>query len=199
MNGPKVTFQMLQERFVAGLDRRVAQLSANLATLAGSAGQSSALETVEEMTRGFHSLAGIGGSYGFHQITDVARIGETACEVLDGDITAPDLRLLAEIIDSLQFEASKSRPGSRHTLWTGRPPRDPLVSMRRQVVNDRVASPANEGQRNEEPGPLPPVRGRRPRGETEELPEIAGEGMASSSPRSSAARSTMPHSAFLPG
>ena len=59
----------LQRRFLDGLERRLADISAAL----DSSGDPGALMPM------FHSLAGIGGTYGFPQITDISRRCEQLC------------------------------------------------------------------------------------------------------------------------
>jgi hypothetical protein len=59
----------LQQRFLSGLERRTADLAA---MLYGSADPQS-------LMRMFHSLAGIGGTYGYQRITDVSRLCELLC------------------------------------------------------------------------------------------------------------------------
>jgi HPt (histidine-containing phosphotransfer) domain-containing protein len=63
----------LQQRFLLGLERRVSDLTT---TLRGSADP-------ESLMRMFHSLAGIGGTYGFPRITDISR----QCELLCANVT----------------------------------------------------------------------------------------------------------------
>src|SRR5438132_8694306 len=62
-------FVELQQRFLVGLDRRLADLKT---TLDGSADS-------ESLMRMFHSLAGIGGTYGFSKITEISRSCEMLC------------------------------------------------------------------------------------------------------------------------
>ena len=59
----------LQRRFLDGLERRLADMAA---ALEGGA----VPETLMPM---FHSLAGIGGTYGFPQITEISRRCEQLC------------------------------------------------------------------------------------------------------------------------
>jgi chemotaxis protein histidine kinase CheA len=95
---------MLQERFVMGLERRLSQLNAALTTLgAGDAAQIPS--TADEMMRGFHSLAGIGGTYGFPHITEIARRGEIVCAPLKTAVTDRDLITLVETLSSLTAAA----------------------------------------------------------------------------------------------
>ena len=109
---PPTTFEVLQDRFVAGLDRRLTHLRGCLETLRTSAGDTVTLATLDDMMRGFHSLAGIGGTYGFPVITDVARLGEVACQSLDAPITAKDVVALGDVLDSLAMAASSAAAAS---------------------------------------------------------------------------------------
>jgi hypothetical protein len=61
-------FAFLREKFLGNLPRRVAAMRATI----DGAGE-------EPLDRQFHSLAGIGGTYGFHEITHLAKAGEAAC------------------------------------------------------------------------------------------------------------------------
>lgn len=105
MSAQKITLQMLQERFVAGLDRRVAHLSGCLASLRVSHTRGEVSAIMDDMMRGFHSLAGIGGTYGFFDITKIARFGEAACQPLKMKSDVPDLEALAGILHSLRLAA----------------------------------------------------------------------------------------------
>jgi chemotaxis protein histidine kinase CheA len=62
-------FLELQGRFMAGLERRTTDLTT---TLDGSADP-------ESLMRMFHSLAGIGGTYGYPRITELGRSCEALC------------------------------------------------------------------------------------------------------------------------
>jgi len=65
----------LQERFQAGLERRLDDIASAL----GGA------RDPESLMRMFHSLAGIAGTYGFHRITDISRKCEDFCvDVMSG-------------------------------------------------------------------------------------------------------------------
>ena len=59
----------LQQRFLVGLERRTNDLTT---TLTGSADS-------ESLMQGFHSLVGLGGTYGFPRITEVSRTCEALC------------------------------------------------------------------------------------------------------------------------
>lgn len=103
MTEPKVTFAMLQQRFVSGLGRRLAQLKGEFAMLTDDS--SRWMATADAMMRGFHSLAGIGGTYGFPLITAIARSGEVACGNMKTSPTAEELSNLSKILDSLSAAA----------------------------------------------------------------------------------------------
>lgn len=100
-----VTFQHLQQRFIAGLDRRLAHLNGCLAALRDVHAVEKSI-TVEEMMRGFHSLAGIGGTYGYPSITNVARRGEITCRSIGKRVNAADVDALAGVLTELIAAAS---------------------------------------------------------------------------------------------
>ncbi|HEX9983288.1 MAG TPA: Hpt domain-containing protein [Thermoanaerobaculia bacterium] len=60
-----ITPEYLKTRFLSGLERRTMELY-------------SLIDVGDEdgIYRAFHSLAGIGGTYGFHEVTRLAREGE---------------------------------------------------------------------------------------------------------------------------
>lgn len=113
MIAPKISFQMLQERFVTGLERRVAQLDDCLNTFRQCAGGAVSESILDAMMRGFHSLAGIGGTYGFDEITDLARRGELLCRSIGGAATPEDVISLGVILEAL--EAARVVASGSHT------------------------------------------------------------------------------------
>jgi HPt (histidine-containing phosphotransfer) domain-containing protein len=64
--------QQLQQRFLSALERRLADMTAMLH------GNGDA----EALMRTFHSLAGIGGTYGFPRITEISLHCEALCTTL---------------------------------------------------------------------------------------------------------------------
>ena len=100
MIAPAVTFEMLRERFLAGLDRRVSHLKATMALAAGSMGSERAVP-LQELRRACHSLAGIGGTYGYFEITRTARVAELVCASMVESSEATDLRTLELALDRL--------------------------------------------------------------------------------------------------
>ncbi len=64
-----MTLLELQERFQAGLERRLDEIACAL----GGA------RDPESLMRMFHSLAGIAGTYRFHRITEISRKCEDFC------------------------------------------------------------------------------------------------------------------------
>lgn len=62
-------FLQLQRRFLDGVERRLAEMTSELDRTADS----------DALMRMFHSLAGIGGTYGFPRITEISRRGELLC------------------------------------------------------------------------------------------------------------------------
>ena len=117
MSAAAITSQELQERFLGGLARRLDLLCQCLAALREPSDAAGPPAALDDMMRGFHSLAGIGGTYGFGRITDVARIGELACAALDGPIAAHDVARLSEILHSLVLAASEAVSGTSTGSW----------------------------------------------------------------------------------
>jgi chemotaxis protein histidine kinase CheA len=97
-----MTLLELQERFLAGLDRRLAEIAS---ALAGA-------YDLESLMRKFHSLAGIAGTYGFHRITDISRECEEFCVTAMSHargLTAEDVTRLQRSVEAMR-EARES-PG----------------------------------------------------------------------------------------
>lgn len=67
----KVDLSFLVPRFLQRLDERLKSLDAALRALPDTHG-----ELAESVMRDFHSLAGIGGTYGFPEVSRLAREGE---------------------------------------------------------------------------------------------------------------------------
>lgn len=86
----KVTREILEQRFRDGLKRRLEELE----QLAGD-------RDFSNLYRAFHSLAGIGGTYGHFDITLVAREGEMHAQTHDLARTRAAIRALAEIRERL--------------------------------------------------------------------------------------------------
>jgi chemotaxis protein histidine kinase CheA len=90
----------LRRRFLTGLERRSSDLTA---MLRGSADP-------ESLMRMFHSLAGIGGTYGFHQVTDISRLSEALCQNAMAEqraITVTEKQELADAIAKLRETAAR--------------------------------------------------------------------------------------------
>jgi chemotaxis protein histidine kinase CheA len=91
------TFQVMQQRFLAGLEGRVQHLTTCDSKLTHGYDR----DIVTDMMRGFQTLAGIGSTHGFSTITDISHIGELTCRSLGVDSTAQDLQELSAIVDAL--------------------------------------------------------------------------------------------------
>jgi chemotaxis protein histidine kinase CheA len=91
------TFQVMQQRFLSGLEGRVQHLTTCDRKLADGYDR----DIVNEMLRGFQTLAGIGSTHGFSKITDISHIGELTCRSLSVSATAQDLHELSAIVDAL--------------------------------------------------------------------------------------------------
>ena len=59
----------LQQRFLAGLERRLCELTVVLDTRADT----------DSLMRKFHSLTGIAGTYGYDRVTEISRECELLC------------------------------------------------------------------------------------------------------------------------
>ena len=101
MNAQSETFQVMQQRFLSGLESRVQQLT----TRARKLGDGYDPDIIKEMMRGFQTLAGAGSTHGFSTITDISHIGELTCKSLVMDATAQDLLELSGIVDALAIAA----------------------------------------------------------------------------------------------
>ncbi len=69
-------FAQLQQKFLLRLAVRLDQLAEQLD---GVAQEPDDRTSLDDVMRGFHSLAGIGGTYGFPEITERARQAEHFC------------------------------------------------------------------------------------------------------------------------
>ncbi len=69
-------FALLKKKFVTRLAVRLEDLDVKLESVAKEPEDTTVLD---EVMRGFHSLAGIGGTYGFPAISDRARRAEHVC------------------------------------------------------------------------------------------------------------------------
>ena len=91
-----LTPDFLQQRFFAGLERRVAELRT---LLDRNAAEDADLEI---LTRAFHSLAGIGGTYGFPQVTALAREAEHFCGSVRTPLGDEELHVLRRAVADLE-------------------------------------------------------------------------------------------------
>jgi chemotaxis protein histidine kinase CheA len=62
-------FLQLQRRFLDGVERRLADMTTELDRAAGA----------DALMRMFHSLTGIGGTYGFPRVSEISRRCESLC------------------------------------------------------------------------------------------------------------------------
>lgn len=97
---PKLAF--LRERFATGLSSRVTQMRECIDAVTQR--QDPATEATLE--RLFHSLAGIGGTYGYPEITFLAKAGEDACRLDDRRSRAARGALLHAIVDAIASAAA---------------------------------------------------------------------------------------------
>jgi HPt (histidine-containing phosphotransfer) domain-containing protein len=91
----------LQQRFLASLDRRLNEMTNLL----------SATAQVEALMRAFHSLAGIGGTYGFPRITDISQRCEAMCVMAmeeQRELAPLEAECLNEAIASIRGQALRA-------------------------------------------------------------------------------------------
>lgn len=69
--------EWLRSRFLSGLDRRLRELTTRVDQLQVT--RETRGEVLRETERLFHNLAGIGGTYGFPEVTRIARRAERLC------------------------------------------------------------------------------------------------------------------------
>lgn len=127
-----LTLEILKDRFLTGLSRRLERLNENYEVLVRETHAETARPALHEMVRGFHSLAGIGGTYGFPHITDLGTIGELTCESVRLPLTTLDARMIKDVLESLD----------RAVAAMIRKERRPIVVTERNGRNSEVASPA---------------------------------------------------------
>lgn len=97
-----------QEKFLSGFERRVSHLSGCVEILRKPLDVHGTTATVEAMMRGFHSVAGIGGLYGFRDITAIARMGELTCRTLRAPVRPKQVTSLTEIVNALTSAADSA-------------------------------------------------------------------------------------------
>ena len=106
MSDPKRDpFLELKHRFLAGLERRLAELRD---LLDGGAAP-------EMLMLKFHSLAGIGGTYGFDRITDLSRQSEQLCATVVDEkraLRGNELEELANGIMAIRVAAAAPQTSS---------------------------------------------------------------------------------------
>jgi hypothetical protein len=106
MSELKLSLEFLRSRFLAGLERRIAKLRVLLDSF--SEGPEDRM-AIESLNLEFHGLAGIGGTFGFHEITWVARKGELASRSVskhEDPITAEQRRNIRTAVEELAMAAS---------------------------------------------------------------------------------------------
>jgi chemotaxis protein histidine kinase CheA len=75
-----MTFDLapVRTRFIDGLGRRHDELDGLLDVVAAANDR----DLADTVRRGFHSIAGIGGTCGFPELTEIASEGETVCDIV---------------------------------------------------------------------------------------------------------------------
>jgi len=103
----KIDLSFLVPRFLERLDERLRRLDSALETVVDASG-----EPLETVMRDFHSLAGIAGTYGFPEVTRLARMGELLVERAITErrsvrsTEAAEARVLVHQIDELRLRAA---------------------------------------------------------------------------------------------
>ena len=97
---------VLRSRFLTALAGRVGELHETIDLLRDPRAEAAAEEKLHRM---FHSLAGIGGTYGFQEITFLAKAGETACLATDRRDAASRTALLRSIV--MAIDAARAGAG----------------------------------------------------------------------------------------
>ncbi len=87
----------LREEFRANTRERLAEMNDLVATI----DEALDLERVRVLERHFHGLAGLGGTYGYANVTALSREGEDICEDGASGTDSLDLRRLSEIVSQL--------------------------------------------------------------------------------------------------
>jgi chemotaxis protein histidine kinase CheA len=102
VNTRAITFEMLQDKFIAGLPRRIARLRDDFEVISDSRRDASSVAAaLEDLHLAFHSLAGTAGTYGFTLITELSAIGERLTETLRFPVGAYGISMLDFVIDSI--------------------------------------------------------------------------------------------------
>jgi chemotaxis protein histidine kinase CheA len=99
LSTPKLTLEILQQRFLQGLQKRISQLQSDIESIERRGPGEGSLD---KMMHAFHSLAGIGGTYGFPEVTRTARAGELACQ---SAMENGDLQTIRAAFDALAAAA----------------------------------------------------------------------------------------------
>ena len=114
----KVDLGFLVPRFLQRLDERLRRIERALESLEGAMG-----EPVEAVMREFHSLAGIGGTYGFPEVTLLARQSEVLLQLamFEGrGLSAGQVEALRESVtrlDAIRLSAApKSSAAGEHSI-----------------------------------------------------------------------------------
>jgi chemotaxis protein histidine kinase CheA len=96
--------------------RSLGSLAVRFATLRGSISAARARhnepEAADSLMRQFHSLAGIGGTYGFQHVSHLARAAELVCDpaaVGTATLSDDDFALLDAVVDALDHAGRSAR------------------------------------------------------------------------------------------
>ena len=82
----ETTLQSLREQFLQGSAARLARIESDLERLRSFPDDAPALA---DLRLAFHGFSGLGGTYGFPQVTILGIEGERRCDLLDAPGQAP--------------------------------------------------------------------------------------------------------------
>lgn len=100
------TLQILRERFLRGLAHRVDRMEVCLIAMREDSAGDRAAWALGDLTRHFHNLAGIAGTFGCDAVTRSARRGERTCMKLADGSVGTGLETLVRILDELRRDVA---------------------------------------------------------------------------------------------
>ncbi len=104
----ETTFPALREQFLQGSAARLARIESDLERLRSYPDDAPALA---DLRLAFHGFSGLGGTYGFPQVTILGIEGERRCDTLDApgrSLRAEDLKAWEKLLDRLRSELGSS-------------------------------------------------------------------------------------------
>jgi chemotaxis protein histidine kinase CheA len=99
---PAPDLSLFRPRFLAGLNRRVAELTGHAARLEQR-------DHLDAAMRLFHSITGMAGTFGFPDLTTISRRAEVTCAralAAGAPLTEPECNVVVETIGRLRLACS---------------------------------------------------------------------------------------------